>query len=88
MNAVNISTLTVWEQGKGIVNNLGALRTKPLSEWGIYNTTTHQVFNWDKTTLSPVVHQWDRDQHLFRYTQNQRMKQMVQEWKNTLKREQ
>jgi len=79
-NAVNISQLTVWEQGKGIVNNLGALRTKPLSEWGIYNNETYEIFNWDQT-LSPVAHQWDRDQHMFRYTNGQRMRQMVKEWK-------
>lgn len=75
-----IDTIVVWEQGTSIVNNLGALRTSPLAEWGIYNETTHQVFNWDGT-LSPVAHQWDRDQHLFRYTTQQRMPQMVQQWK-------
>jgi hypothetical protein len=74
-----IDTLVVWEQGKSIVNNLGALRTSSLTEWGIYNETTHQVFNWDGS-LSPVAHQWDRDQHLFRYTTQQRMPQMVKTW--------
>ena len=86
-NAVNISQLVVWEQGKGIVNNLGALRTQPLSEWGIYNNQTHQVFNWDGS-LSPVAHQWDRDQHLFRYTNHQRMKQLVRAWKNHQRKKQ
>lgn len=84
-NANNISQVIVWEQGKGIVNNLGALRTKPLSEWGIYNNVTHAIFNWDQT-LSPVAHQWDRDQHMFRYTQHQRMKKMVQQWKQEQKK--
>jgi hypothetical protein len=53
----------VWEQGKGIINNLGALRTKPFEEWGFYNKDTWEVHNWDGT-LSPVVHQFDRDKHL------------------------
>jgi hypothetical protein len=73
-----IDTIVVWEQGKSIVNNLGALRTSSLKDWGIYNETTHQVFNWDGS-LSPVVHQWDRDQSLYRYTQR-RMSQLVKQW--------
>lgn len=81
-NANNIAQLVVWEQGKGIINNLGALRTKPLSEWGIYNNVTHEIYNWDKN-LSPVVHQWDRDQTMFRYTTHKRMKQMVKDWKQS-----
>ena len=79
-NAEDIDEVIVWEQGKGIVNNLSALRTKTLQEWGIYNTTTHEVYNWDGT-LSPVAHQWDRDQHLFRYTTFQRMKGMTAAWR-------
>ena len=62
-NANTISRLVVWEQGKGIINNLGALRTKPFWEWGFYDNSTAQVYNWDGT-LSPVAHQWDRDKHL------------------------
>ena len=62
-NSKTISKLVVWEQGKGIINNLGALRTRTFSEWGFYNNATSEVYNWDGT-LSPVVHQWDRDAHL------------------------
>lgn len=53
----------VWEQGKGIINNLGALRTKAFEDWGFYNPATSEVYNWDGN-LSPVVHQFDRDKHL------------------------
>jgi hypothetical protein len=63
--AETIRKIVVWEQGKGIVNNLGALRTRRLSEWGAYNRTTRQVLQWDGT-ISPVVHQFDRDRDVFR----------------------
>jgi hypothetical protein len=76
----------VWEQGKGIINNLGALRTKPFEEWGFYNPETHQVFNWDGT-LSPVVHQWDRDKHLHSYYQQQRFRQWQKEFIDSKKQE-
>ena len=58
-----ITKLVVWEQGKGIINNLGALRTKPFVEWGFYDEQTSLVYNWDGK-LSPVAHQYDRDAHL------------------------
>lgn len=63
VNAKAIRDIIVWEQGKGIVNNLGALRTKTLEEWGIYNKS-NIVFQWDLRTPSPVVHQFDRDKAL------------------------
>jgi hypothetical protein len=46
-NAEPIRQVVVWEQGRGAINNLGALRTKSLKEWGIYNEKTHEVFQWD-----------------------------------------
>ena len=73
-NAESIREIIVWEQGKGIVNNLGALRTKTLKEWGIYDEETHQVYNWDLKTLSPVAHQWDRDEHLHSWYIRERFK--------------
>jgi hypothetical protein len=75
-NSASISKLVVWEQGKGIINNLGALRTKKFSEWGFYNEKTYEVFNWDGT-LSPVVHQYDRDAHLH----NRFVRQRFSAWK-------
>lgn len=83
-NVNAISSLTVWEQGRGIINNLGALRTKELTEWGNYNKTTHEVINWDGS-LSPVVHQWDRDHELHQYRFRQLFKSMQTEWEMKLK---
>ena len=75
-NSETISRLVVWEQGKGIINNLGALRDKPFADWGFYNPKTVKVYNWDGT-LSPVVHQYDRDNHLH----NQYVRILFQKWK-------
>jgi hypothetical protein len=71
-NAVDIREIIVQDQGFGIINNMGALRTKELNEWGngkILETikesgnsgkvVAHNVRNWDGT-ISPVVHQFDR----------------------------
>eukprot|EP00934_Nitzschia_sp_Nitz4_P002243 Nitzschia sp. Nitz4//scaffold88_size82704//6405//7754//NITZ4_005280-RA/size82704-augustus-gene-0.76-mRNA-1//1//CDS//3329559458//2243//frame0 len=63
LNSASIDKLVVWEQGKGIINNVGALRTKKFSEWGFYDEEDAVVYNWDGT-ISPVVHQYDRDNHL------------------------
>ncbi|VEU43121.1 unnamed protein product [Pseudo-nitzschia multistriata] len=77
-NSQNITKLVVWEQGKGIINNLGALRTKPFEEWGFYNQETKQVYNWDGT-LSPVVHQWDRDKDMHTHY----MRTVFPQWKKS-----
>jgi hypothetical protein len=73
-----IRHIVVWEQGKGIINNLGALRIKKLSEWGAYNLTDHRVLQWDGT-LSPVAHQFDRDHDLF-HAMMDRHRQWTKEW--------
>lgn len=53
IQASAIDRIVVWEQGRGIINNLGALRTKPLQDWGnLYNPETHQVFQWPSTSTS------------------------------------
>jgi hypothetical protein len=80
-NADAIHAIVVFDQGQGIVNNMGALRTKELNEWGngkIVQTVTKQneinprkqfaytVLNWDGT-ISPVVHQYDRHKTLSDY---------------------
>jgi len=82
-NSESISKLVVWEQGKGIINNLGALRTKEFWEWGFYNNKTKEVYNWDGT-LSPVAHQWDRDKDLHSYYQGKRFRQ----WKSEFEKQQ
>jgi len=73
-----IHSVVVFDQGQGIVNNLGALRTKGLEEWGNgkllktevdKNEKNHlkkfkyTILNWDGT-ISPVVHQYDRHKQL------------------------
>jgi hypothetical protein len=78
--AETIREIIVWEQGKGIVNNLGALRIKKLSEWGIYNEEKHEIFNWDLKTLSPVAHQYDRDAAVHSWVTRKKMPELVREW--------
>ena len=79
-NVDAIIGLTVWAQGHGAINNLGALRTRPFVEWGLYNITSHEVYNWDGT-LSPVVHQWDRDKDLHNYLFRVRFREIEEEWR-------
>jgi hypothetical protein len=63
-HSFGIREVVLFEQGKGIINNLGALRSKSLKEWGIYDKDSQNaVLNWDKT-ISPVAHQFDRDKEL------------------------
>lgn len=82
VQAETIRRLIVWEQGRGIINNLGAMRTHTLEEWGCYDPNAHKVYNWDGETLSPVAHQWDRDSHFFNYMARKQQKQWEKEWKN------
>ena len=64
-SASTVDSITVFDQGRGTINNLGAMRTAPLESWGhvveIHNAqnTSMTVLNWDGTP-SPVVHQFDR----------------------------
>ena len=60
-----IRSVKLWEQGKGIINNLGLLRDKPLRERGLLKEGTNEVLNWDGS-ISPVAHQFDRDDELKR----------------------
>lgn len=64
-SATTIRSIHAFDQGRGAINNLGALRTAPLEEWGngrlVRNNSEADitVLNWDGTP-SPVVHQFDR----------------------------
>ena len=80
--AATIRRLIVWEQGRGMINNLGALREKTLEEWGNYDPNMHQVYQWDGETLSPVVHQWDRDNHLHKFLYVKEFARYSKEWKD------
>jgi hypothetical protein len=71
-NVQSISSITVFDQGRGTINNLGAMRTRELHEWGngkildYVNDTSMTVRNWDGE-ISPVVHQFDRHKILSNY---------------------
>lgn len=80
-DSATIHRIIVWEQGRGAINNVGALRIKTLSEWGIYDELTHTVYQWDGVTKSPVVHQFDRDKHLHGYMVNKRHPEWVKQWR-------
>ena len=64
-NADSIRGITVFDQGRGAINNMGAMRTAPLESWGngkileYHSDTDMAVLNWDGS-VSPVVHQFDR----------------------------
>jgi len=85
-NMERIHDIVVFDQGTGIVNNMGAMRTKPLKEWGngraveeLPNDGGYRVLNWDGT-LSPVVHQFDRHKELSKYFIKQKGKEFEKEW--------
>jgi len=71
-NSINVRSITVFDQGRGAINNLGAMRTQPLEEWGNGRILDHRsntsmtVLNWDGS-VSPVMHQFDRHQVLSKY---------------------
>ncbi|KAL9182721.1 hypothetical protein ACHAXT_004000 [Thalassiosira profunda] len=74
-----IAKVVVHEQGKGIINNLGALRTKPLKERGMYDAEKEIVINWDGST-SAVAHQYDRDKEVNVMVKGKK-RQFEQKWK-------
>jgi len=81
VGAFGIDKIIVYEQGKGAVNNLGAMKTKPLTEWGLLDTEKGVVLNWDKS-VAPVAHQVDRDEDL-RQISNRKRKTYVNEWRSS-----
>ncbi len=84
--ATSVSKIVVFDQGRGRINNLGAMRIKPLEEWGNGNIVKQlpdgslQVFNWDGT-LSPVVHQFDRHKQLSVYIYDTLTNRYQKQWK-------
>jgi hypothetical protein len=89
-NAEQIHAIVVFDQGTGIVNNLGALRTAELEEWGNGKIVKEfvddkgkqgwQVFNWDGS-LTQVVHQYDRHKRLTKYMYQEKGHEFVSEWR-------
>ena len=71
-SAETIRAIVVFDQGRGAINNLGAMRTAPLEEWGnghlveVVSNTSMTVLNWDGKP-SPVVHQFDRHKVLSKF---------------------
>jgi len=74
-----IRETVVFDQGKGIINNLAALRIKTLKNWGVLKDGSMDVLNWDGS-VSQVVHQFDRDDELNKFVKNKR-KAFKNEWK-------
>jgi len=78
-----ISKVIVHDQGKGIINNVAALRDKPLKELGLYNAEKQLVLNWDGTT-SAVAHQYDRDKEANIMVKGKK-RQFEQKWRASKK---
>ena len=83
-HAHRIRSLSVFDQGRGIVNNMGAMRTKELNEWGngkmvVQNGHEKVVMNWDGTP-SPVAHQFDRFKDLGTFFYRTKTFQLKSEW--------
>ena len=93
-NDLKIHDIVVFDQGEGIVNNLGALRTKSLGAWGngkiarkekMHNgKPKYTVLNWDGTP-SPVVHQYDRHSELSIYFVKDKNKIYWEQWQEEKK---
>jgi hypothetical protein len=88
-NAKTIRSILVQDQGSAIINNLGALRTKELEEWGNGklvetggnngNVQSVRVLNWNGE-LSPVVHQFDRHKLLSTYWYKKKTSEYRAKW--------
>ncbi|KAL3916457.1 MAG: hypothetical protein SGILL_005171, partial [Bacillariaceae sp.] len=102
-NADAIREIIVQDQGFGLINNLGALRIKPLNEWfngkllqvvradskgeGGSDVTAMNVRNWD-LTLSPVVHQFDRHKELSNWYFKHKKREFLTKWNDYKKSQQ
>jgi len=95
--AAHQCTINVHRQGDGAVNNLAAMRNSSLRLQGVLvtskaNTKTNKiaaddgivVMNNDKSTLSPVIHQFDRDDELKRVIRG-RTSGLVNRWRSSRK---
>merc|ERR1719232_1754322 len=70
--------IQLFEQGKGLINNLAALRDKPLKEWGLLSEekSNYQVLNWDKS-VSVIAHQGDRDKEFSGFLRRQKRQKVA-----------
>lgn len=76
-----ISDVEIYKQGDGIVNTLGLLVSNVgnLTDLRLLNDQL-EVLNNDRTTVSPIVHQFDRDTQ-FRNIIEDRKRKLLNEWK-------
>ena len=81
----NQCRMHVHKQGEGAVNNLAAMRNSPLKNQGVLVDGNGKfddgvaVVNNDHTTISPVMHQFDRDKELKNVIRN-RTKLFAKKW--------
>jgi hypothetical protein len=91
----------VYKQGEGAVNNLAAMRNSSLRSQGVLITRKANendgvtgsvkfdddsvVVNHDGGTMSPVIHQFDRDNEL-KLIIRKRTKILTTRWQNSLKK--
>lgn len=75
-----IAKVEVYKQGEGAVNTLGLLVSNVgnLTTLGLLNDKL-EVTNNDRTTVSPIIHQFDRDDR-FRDIMIERKQQLLDEW--------
>jgi len=90
VNTKAIKQILVQDQGFGIINNMGALRDKELSQWGngkivqqqeqSSSSSSNKILNWDGT-ISPIVHQYDRHKELSQWWHGVKFNQFKGQWK-------
>lgn len=68
-----IDKIIVSKQGEGEINNLAAMRNSPLREQGVL--VNGNIINWGDSSISAVVHQYDRDMETSRI-----IKQRITKW--------
>ena len=74
-----IDEIVVSKQGEGEINNLAAMRNSPLREQGVL--VNGNIINWGDSSISAVVHQYDRDRQLSRM-----IKERVNKWVEAIKK--
>ena len=74
-----IDEIIVSKQGEGEINNLAAMRNSPLREQGVL--VNGNIINWGDSSISAVVHQYDRDKQLSRI-----IKERVNKWMEGIKK--
>mmetsp|Transcript_7549 Transcript_7549/g.12203 ORF Transcript_7549/g.12203 Transcript_7549/m.12203 type:complete len:133 (+) Transcript_7549:1-399(+) len=81
-------TINVHRQGDGAVNNLAAMRNSPLRDQGVVIDGKANdgivVVNNDKSTPSPVVHQFDRDKEL-KVALRKKTSSMLAQWRSSIR---